>query len=106
MLQHLGTLQARLQVCAAAQDAGRGLRVGFEVPRALFGRTAKDAVTLAGNDVRDALRILSLQHETHYAGVAHAHYLTPDRFHGTVVYQIPGSQTDAVDDDSRIYLVE
>src|SRR5688500_2386357 len=106
MLQHLDARQATLQARAAAQDAGRGLRVGFEVPRALFGRTAKDAVTRAGNDVRDALGILFVEDETLYAGVAHAHDLAPDRLHRNVVYQVPGSEPDAVDDNACVYLVE
>src|SRR5215217_3753993 len=106
VLQNFDAPQARLQPRASVQDAGRSLRIRFEVPLALLGRTAKDAVTRAGNDVCDALGILFVQHETLQARLAHSHYLTLDGLHRSVVYQVPGSEPDAVDDDARIYLVE
>src|SRR5215211_9461954 len=106
VLEDLDACQARLQPRAAAQDAGRGLGVRFEVPLAILGCPAKDAVTRAGNYVRDALGILFVQHETLYAGVAHAHDLAPDRLHRSVVDQIPGSEPAAVDDHARIYLLK
>src|SRR5215204_6421142 len=45
VLQYFSVCQARLKLCAATQDACGGLRVWMQVPLALLGRTAQDAVT-------------------------------------------------------------
>src|SRR5687768_5906320 len=106
MLQHLSVPQARLETPAAAQYGGRRLRIRFEIPLAFLGRPAEDTVIRAGNDVRDAVWILFVEDETLDAGVSHAYDLAPDRLHRSVVYQIPGPESDAVDDRARIHLVE
>jgi len=106
VFQHLDTSQARFQPRAAAQYAGRGLGVRFQIPLALFGRPAKDAIVRAWNDVRYAFAVLFVQYETLQSRVAYAHDLAPDRLHRSVVYQVSGSEPDAVDDHARIYFVE
>ena len=50
--------------------------VGLGVPLSFFGRAAQDAVSRAWDHVGYAFRVLSVEHETFEAGVAHAHDLT------------------------------
>ena len=74
--------------------------VGLGVPLSFFGRAAQDAVSRAWDHVGYAFRVLSVEHETFEAGVAHAHDLAPYRLHRGVADELARSEPRAVDDNA------